>query len=103
MFIITEKKTRTLLAMGSGLEYQQNGRPTLTDKRMTFLKTQVDVHEVEEVPDGVEVAAYCYSPDAGFYENPHFVEMDKRYGIAKSTVDTIIDDYTVSLIESGVL
>ena len=72
MFIITEKKTRTLLAMGSGLEYQQNGRPTLTDKRMTFLKTQVDVHEVEEVPDGVEVAAYCYSPGAGFYKNPHF-------------------------------
>ena len=74
MYIITEKKTRTLLAVGNELEYQQNGQPTLTDKRLSFVKTQVNVYEVDELPEAVEVAAYCYTPGAGFYENPHFGE-----------------------------
>lgn len=74
MYIITEKRTRTIIAIGNELAYQKNGYLSLTDKRMTFPKVQVNVYEVDELPEGVEVAAYCYTPGAGFYENPHFGE-----------------------------
>lgn len=77
MYIVTERKTKTILAVGNELECQQNGWPTLADKRLSFVGTQVDVHEVDELPEDVGMVTHCYSPSVGFYENPKLVDPEE--------------------------
>lgn len=34
----------------------------------------INVFEVEEIPEGVQVAKYCYTEEKGFYKNENYVE-----------------------------
>ena len=77
MYIITEKKTKTLLAVGNELSYHKIGFLSILDKSITFPKAQVNVYEVDELPEGVGIASHCYAPAAGFYDNPHFGDNEK--------------------------
>lgn len=105
MYIITNKRDNVILGMGERLGYMSNGYPRLLDKNIAFVTEQVNVNEVENVPSEVSVDKYCYTTEKGFYINPGWVEKDPSniYDIPDEVYAKVIDDYTMKLLEGGVL
>ena len=105
MYIITTKDDNRIMATDRRIKYLPNGYPMLIDTNIAFASEIVNVYEVSEVPSEVIPEKYCYTEADGFYINPNYVEPDPTnpYGLPDETVNQIIDDYTLSLIEGGVL
>lgn len=102
MFIITNKEGNEVLMMGAKLDHMENGYPRLIEENVAFVTEQVDVHEIETVPEEVTAGKYCYTEEEGFYVNPNWREPNP-YGVSDEQYNAIIDDYTASLIEEGLL
>ena len=103
MFIITEKEHNIIIMMGKELDYMEvNGYPRLVEEDVAFPTEMVNVHEVETVPEEVEDGKYCYTEAEGFYANPDWREPNP-YNVTEEVYNAIIDDYTATLIEQGLL
>lgn len=106
MIIIVSKHNNEVLGMGFILDRWDNGYPVLksdeSDIGTAYVTEQVTVYENVDVPAEVEVGKYCYTEKDGFYANPDWKEPNK-YGIDDETYNTIIDDYTLDLMENGLL
>lgn len=103
MYIITSKHDNSLIELGNGLIYLDNGYPCLIDKNISFIPSEIVINETADVPQGVEPVKYCYTEAEGFYPNPNWHE-PSAYDLApQDVVDAIIDEYTNELIEQGVI
>ena len=99
--IITDKNTDILLGYDLELDYQSNGYPRLVNLDIAFVKDNVFVFEIDELPEYVVLGKYCYTEADGFYVDPNYVEPDPTniYNIPDETYHAIIDDYTSSITE----
>lgn len=102
MILITEKNDNRIIMMGNGITYLDNGYPMLIDKGVAFPSEMVNAIEVSEIPSEVIEEKYCYTETDGFYTNPNWEEPN-TYSIPNDVYNSILDDYTNELIESGVL
>lgn len=107
MYIATikEDNSNRLIMMGEALDYMSNGYPRFIKEDIAFPDWMVDIYEVSEVPSEVIPEKYCYTETDGFYINPNYIEPDatNTYGILDETYHQILDDYTMQLIEEGVI
>ena len=78
MFILTGNDD-IIISISTKLEYQSNGNPLVKDRNgfeYAIAKApdeQINVYEMEEIPDKVEENKYCYTKENGFYKNPNYV------------------------------
>lgn len=103
MFILTDNN-EVYTYSGKKLEYWSNGYPVIDG--MAFSCDNHTVHEIDSIPDEVDILKYCYNEKTGFYINTDWVAPIKpsnQYGVPDDIFDLIIDDYTMSLIEEGVI
>lgn len=106
MHIITDTESSRLIAVGTLKEYWPNGYPIITDANgndTAYPTNFTTMYEVYSIPDGVEPEKYCYTPEAGFYENPNYTEPSgNQYGISDELLQQIKDD-TIAEVEGAVL
>ena len=77
MHIVTDKQSSVIVAVGRLKEYWPNGYPIITNTDgydVVYPTTFAELHEVEEIPEGVTAHKYCYTPEVGFHENPNYEE-----------------------------
>lgn len=105
MYIIVNNNNNIILNIDTALDYLSNGYPRLINKDIAFVKDFVTVYEKEEIPFNFIPDKYCYTEADGFYINPNYIEPDatNTYGIPDDTYHQILDDYTIQLIEEGVI
>ena len=103
MYIITDKNTNILLGYDLELDYHSNGYPILFNLNIAFVKDNVFVFEIDELPEHVVLGKYCYTEADGFYINPNWVEPDatNTYGIPDETYHAIINDMTSEVANNG--
>lgn len=101
MILIVEKETDILLDMDSEIDYMDNGYPRLINKDTAYVKDDVHVYEILEIPEFVETDKYCYTETAGFYLNPDYEEPNP-YGIPDELVEQIKND-AIAQVQEGVL
>lgn len=105
MFIITNKEKSIVVDTGNEVTYWDNGYPVIVEKDVAFVKEDVNVFEVNELPEDFKQGKYCYAEEKGFYVNPDYVEPDSTntYGVSDNVYHQIIDDYSMELVEKGVI
>ena len=105
MFIITNKEKNIVVDTGNEVTYWDNGYPVIVEKDVAFVKEDVNVFEVNELPEDFKQGKYCYTKEKGFYVNPDYVEPDSTntYGVSDNVYHQIIDDYSMELVEKGVI
>ena len=83
MFIITNKEKSIVVDTGNEVTYWDNGYPVIVEKDVAFVKEDVNVFEITELPEDFKQGKYCYTEEKGFYINPDYVEPDSTntYGI----------------------
>ena len=84
MFIITNKKKNIVVDTGNEVTYWDNGYPVIVEKDVAFVKEDVNVFEVNELPEDFEQGKYCYTEEKGFYVNPDYTYLNavrQRAGI----------------------
>lgn len=91
MYVITSKTDNAVLGMGETIDYMSNGYPRLVNENVAFVTEQVNVNEVESVPEEVVADKYCYTTEKGFYLNPDWKEPNK-YGISNELLEQIQAD-----------
>ena len=103
MTIITDTASSRVLAVGTFKEYWPNGYPIITDENGNDIAYPTDfttMYEDVEVPEGVEVEKYCYTPESGFYENPDYVEPGNPYSIPDELLEQIKNDAIIEVEEA---
>lgn len=108
MFIVCHKKLFNVLGYGESISYWSNGYPVITEKNIAFIAEDVVIHETDKsLPEDLDynTGKYCYTEEKGFYINPDYKEPDpsNTYGIPDELYSQIIDDYTLELMEGGVM
>lgn len=103
MYVITENESNIVLGKGGRLDYMSNGYPMLVEENTAYPTDMVTVHKLEDIPQEITSDnKYCYTEEKGFYLNPNYEEPNE-YGIPNDLLNSIIDDYTMSLYSEGVL
>lgn len=74
MFLITSKKDKRITDISETIGYETNGNIILDNGTQIGCFREVDVHEVEEIPEEVCTEKYCYTEADGFYVNENYVE-----------------------------
>ena len=95
MYLITRKEDNVCLNFGNELDYISNGYPRIVEKDIAFVKENVNVFEVTELPEDFKQGKHCYTEEKGFYVNPDYVEPDptNTYGIPDELFNQIKSDY----------
>lgn len=75
------------------------------DERSGYGIANQQLYELTEVPEDITEPYYrwCYTEEKGFYKNPEYIEPNNEFGIDNDTYNQVIDNYTLELVESGVL
>lgn len=91
MFLIVSKETHEVIHNGERLHYWDNGYPVLTDENIAFVKEDVDVVDVDSIPDDLIPGKYCYTSEKGIYANPGYIEPDPGniYGVPDEVYQAI--------------
>lgn len=102
--IITRKADNAILAVDALLKYWDNGYPVIGKSEIAYVLDEVNVYESVDIEISEEQCSmkYCYTPESGVYKNEQYIEPNP-YGVPADVLNTIIDDYTLDLIEQGVL
>ena len=110
MQIITDKLfyQNVIIMKGNSVEVFDDNHTLLNDlfgNKIIFANETINTYSVDTIPEHISEGKYCYTPEQGFYKNPNYVEPDptNTYGISDSAYHQIIDDYSMELIEKGVL
>lgn len=77
MNIIVDAETNVVIAQGEKVHTWDNGYPVLTNENIAFVKENVFVYEVRDLPSENCIRKYCYTPDKGFYINPDWKEPEE--------------------------
>lgn len=102
MYIVCIKDDNVVIGCGANIGTLNNGYIILVDENVAYAPNDVNVYEINGVPNDYVREKYCYTEEDGFFLNPNYEEPNP-YGIPNEVYNSILDDYTNELIESGVL
>lgn len=93
MYIITDKDN-VIINISKTIGYQSNGNILVNDGTLAIAKLLVNkVYEVDEVPEEIEEAKYCYTEEKGFYKNENYKEYysnEERISSLEDVVNTLL-------------
>lgn len=75
-FVLT-KQNNEIIEISNTYELDEEHRNINVDNNRAIAYApdeKINVYEVEEIPENVERAKYCYTEEKGFYENENYVE-----------------------------
>ncbi len=79
MKIVTYKDNR-IGAIREDISYEENGNVLIGDNQAIgfwLVGGVYDLAEIPEIPEGVEIAKWCYTEEKGFYKNENYVEPEE--------------------------
>ena len=93
MFILTNKNNE-IIEISNTYELDEEHRNIIVDNYAIAYAPdeKINVYEVEEIPENVERAKYCYTEEKGFYVNENYVEPinpDKEMQDLKEQIKTL--------------
>lgn len=106
MFIITDNRTNTVIAVGKHLDYiKENNYPVLVDENIAFHPNEINIYEgncTDVSFEDIYRGKFCYNHVNGFYENPRYVSPEDAI---KQTTEyqAGYDQAILDMIEQGVL
>ncbi len=101
-FVLTNKNNE-IIEISNTYELDEEHRNINVDNHAIAYgpDEKINVFEVEEVPENVERAKYCYSEEQGFYENENYVEpeepIEKRLKLMEERMALTEDMINMSL------
>ena len=101
MYIITGKRDNDVKGYGASVTYLENGYPYIEELQTAYIPDEVQILEIDSVPEEVEIGKWCYTEEDGFYSNPMWIEPNP-YGIPDSLVEQIKND-AIAEVEEAVL
>lgn len=93
MFVLTNKNNE-IIEISNTYELDEEHRNIIVDNHAIAYAPdeQINVFEIEEIPENIEVSKYCYTEEKGFYKNENYVEPtnpDKEMEDLKEQVKTL--------------
>ena len=78
MFILTNKENE-IIEISNTYELDEEHRNINVDNHAIAYAPdeKINVFEVEEIPENIEIAKYCYTKEQGFYKNENYVEPEE--------------------------
>lgn len=101
-FVLTNKNNE-IIEISNTYELDEEHRNINVDNHaIAYAPDEViNVFEVEEIPENVEIAKYCYTEEKGFYENENYVEpeepIEKRLKLMEERMALTEDMINMSL------
>lgn len=75
-------------------DYQENGNVLVDDGKLAIPPSLIkEIYELEEIPNGIEVAKYCYTEEKGFYKNENYREYfseEERISALEDAVNSLL-------------
>ena len=77
-FVLTNKENE-IIEISNTYELDEEHRNINVDNHAIAYAPdeKINVFEVEEIPENIEVAKYCYTEENGFYVNENYVESEE--------------------------
>ena len=78
-FVLTNKENE-IIEISNTYELDEEHRNINVDDDRAIAygpDEKINVFEVEEIPENIEVAKYCYTEENGFYVNENYVESEE--------------------------
>lgn len=78
-FVLTNKDNE-IIEISNTYELDEEHRNINVDNNRAIAyapNEKINVFEVEEIPEEVEIAKYCYTEEQGFYKNENYVEPEE--------------------------
>lgn len=98
-YVITDKDN-VIIALSETIGYEENGNVLINNGTSAIAASLVkEVYEVNDVPENITGAKYCYAPNDGFYENPNYVEPPKPVEERLDILETNSTEYELALAE----
>lgn len=92
-YIITSKQDKRITDISETIGYETNGNIILDNGTQIACFREVEVHEVESIPEGVCAEKYCYTEEDGFYLNEDYqvyISDDDRISALEDAVNSIL-------------
>lgn len=103
MFVLTNKNNE-IIEISNTYELDEEHRNIIVDdnRAIAYAPDEViNVFEIEEIPEGVEIAKWCYTEEKGFYVNENYVEpeepVETRLKLVEERVSLAEDMINMSL------
>ena len=102
MFILTNKENE-IIEISNTYELDEEHRNINVDSHAIAYAPdeKINVFEVEEIPENIEIAKYCYTKEQGFYKNENYVEpeepVEKRLKLIEERMALTEDMINMSL------
>lgn len=102
MFILTNKENE-IIEISNTYELDEEHRNINVDNHAIAYAPdeKINVFEVEEIPENIEIAKYCYTKEQGFYKNENYVEpeepVEKRLKLIEERMALTEDMINMSL------
>lgn len=101
-FVLTNKENK-IIEISNTYELDEEHRNINVDNYAIAYapNEKINVFEIEEIPEGVEKAKYCYTEEKGFYVNENYVEpeepVETRLKLVEERVSLAEDMINMSL------
>lgn len=102
MFILTNKNNE-IIEISNTYELDEEHRNIIVDDHAIAYapNEKINVFEIEEIPEEVEIAKYCYTEEKVFYVNENYVEpeepVEKRLKLIEERMALTEDMINMSL------
>ena len=101
-FVLTNKENE-IIEISNTYELDEEHRNINVDNHAIAYAPdeKINVFEVEEIPENIEIAKYCYTKEQGFYKNENYVEpeepVEKRLKLIEERMALTEDMINMSL------
>ena len=101
-FVLTNKNNE-IMEISNTYELKEDVRNIIVDNyAIAYAPDEhINVFEIEEIPENIEIAKYCYTEEKGFYVNENYVEpeepVEKRLKLVEERVSLAEDMINMSL------
>lgn len=100
---ILTNKNNEIIEISNTYELDEEHRNIIVDNHAIAYgpDEKINVFDVEEIPQEVEIAKYCYTEEKGFYKNENYVEpeepVETRLKLVEKRVSLAEDMINMSL------
>lgn len=100
---ILTNKNNEIIEISNTYELDEEHRNIIVDNHAIAYgpDEKINVFDVEEIPQEVEIAKYCYTEEKGFYKNENYVEpeepVEKRLKLIEERMALTEDMINMSL------
>lgn len=100
---ILTNKNNEIIEISNTYELDEEHRNIIVDNHAIAYgpDEKINVFDVEEIPQEVEIAKYCYTEEKGFYKNENYVEpeepVEKRLKLVEERIALAEDMINMSL------